>query len=167
MVQATSCETEKKVSERALEGKMFHSRRNFKNPPPPHMEWISGEFRECAPMPLPSLTVKADIMGESLKALGGESRVIKSSKLSAYADSCCQTCTAGPDMIATLGCPETVLAPTRHYQWHCRMESPDSRISTSENLVQQWHLSLRKGTHGSRTDPKQTPCHMPSECLHD
>ena len=84
------------------------------NPPPSHMEWISGEFRECAPMPLPSLTVKAEIMGESLNALGGKSRVQKSSKLSVYADSCCQTCTAGPDLIATLGCLETVLAPTRH-----------------------------------------------------
>ena len=84
------------------------------NPPPPHMEWISGEFRECAPMPLPSLTVKAEIMGESLNALGRKSRVQKSSKLSVYADSCCQTCTAGPDLIATLGCLETVLAPTRH-----------------------------------------------------
>ena len=85
------------------------------NPPPPHMEWISGEFRECAPMLLPSLTVKAEIMGESLKALGGKSRgKQKSSKLSVYADSCCQTCPAGPDFLATLGCPETVLAPTRH-----------------------------------------------------
>ena len=34
---------------------MFHSRRKLKNPTPPHMEWISGNFREWAPMLLPSL----------------------------------------------------------------------------------------------------------------
>ena len=64
----------------------------------PHMEWISGNFKECAPKPLPSLIVKAEIMEESLKALGGKPTTNqKNNKLTVYADSCCQTCTAGPD----------------------------------------------------------------------
>lgn len=54
-------------------------------------------------------------MEESLKALGGKTTTNqKSNKLTVYADSCCQTCTAGPDLIAALGCPETALAPTSH-----------------------------------------------------
>ena len=80
------------------------------------MEWILGDFTECTPRPLPSLAVKVEIMGNSLKALGSKSPVIlqKTAKLPVYADSCCQTCTAGPDLIATLGCPESALAPTSH-----------------------------------------------------
>ena len=79
------------------------------------MEWISGNFKECTPKPLPSLIVKAEIMEESLKALGGKTTTNqKNNKLTVYADSCCQTCTAGPDLIAALGCPETALAPTSH-----------------------------------------------------
>ena len=80
------------------------------------MEWILGEFTQCSPKPLPSLTVKAEIMGKSLQALGSKSPDVlnNSTKLSVFADTCCQTCTAGPDLIAALGCPETALAPTSH-----------------------------------------------------
>ena len=83
---------------------------------PPHMEWILGEFTQCTPKPLPSLTVKAEIMGKSLQALGSKSPDVlnNSNKLSVFADTCCQTCTAGPDLIAALGCPESALAPTSH-----------------------------------------------------
>ena len=80
------------------------------------MEWLEDDFKMCPPKPLPSLKVKAEIMVESLRALGSKAPNILRNKtnLSVFADSCCQTCTAGPGLIASLGCPETALAPTTH-----------------------------------------------------
>lgn len=34
--------------------------------------------------------------------------------VTAYADSCCQTCTAGTDLLEQIGVPESYLVPTRH-----------------------------------------------------
>ena len=91
---------------------MFHSCCSGKHTP--HGMDLRKLQRMCT-QTLPSLIVKAEIMKESLKALGGKPTTNqKNNKLTVYADSCCPTCTAGPDLIAALGCPETVLAPTSH-----------------------------------------------------
>ena len=84
-----------------------------------HMEWNGSDFIPTKPEPSPKLSVKATIMHTAHKKLGVD---WKGSRLGCYspknidsiADTGCQTCTGGEDILANLKCPSTYLVPTSH-----------------------------------------------------
>ena len=84
-----------------------------------HMEWDGVEFVPTKPEPSPRLTVNASIMHASHKKLGVDwkgSRVgsYDPKELDGIADTGCQTCTGGTDILRDLKCPSTYLIPTSH-----------------------------------------------------
>ena len=71
----------------------------------PHMEWSGDSFKPCSPKPLPSLQISAEILHRSHTQFGisqPPASVSNPVKLSAFADSCCQTCTAGEEFLNQL-----------------------------------------------------------------
>ena len=83
----------------------------------PHMEWSGDSFKPCSPKPLPSLQISAEILHRSHTQFGisqPPASVSNPVKLSAFADSCCQTCTAGEEFLNQLKYPSNSLIPTSH-----------------------------------------------------
>ena len=85
----------------------------------PHMEWDGTEFTPDTPAPSPRLDVKVTLMPAAYKKLGiewsGSRKTLhRSHQVNALADSGCQTCTAGEDLLKDIGCPESYLVPTSH-----------------------------------------------------
>ena len=85
----------------------------------PHMEWDGAAFSPTKPKPPPTLNVNVTTMLEAHKKCGvhwkgSRKGAFQSHSVEAYADTCCQTCTAGVDFINLIGCPESYLVPTSH-----------------------------------------------------
>jgi hypothetical protein len=87
----------------------------------PHLQWQAemGAFAPRAPTATPKVVVQVTILDDAHKSLGGlqyaeESRSAKSCIMEAIADTGCQTCTAGQDMLVKLGCKPDLLVKTRH-----------------------------------------------------
>ena len=80
-------------------------------PRQPHLEWISGEFAPSRPAPAPSLAVKATVMQAAheklgIKLKGSRKGVHDARVIQTIADTGCQTCTAGPELLEELRCPD-------------------------------------------------------------
>ena len=85
----------------------------------PHMEWDGSAFSPTKPKPPPTLNVNVTMMLEAHKKCGvhwkgSRKGAFQSHSVQTYADTCCQTCTAGVDFINQIGCPESYLVPTSH-----------------------------------------------------
>ena len=85
----------------------------------PHMEWSGTTFSPTKPKPPPTLDVNVTIMREAhakcgIRWSGSHKGSFESHSVEAYADTCCQTCTAGTDFIEQINCPESYLVPTSH-----------------------------------------------------
>ena len=83
----------------------------------PHMEWENDRFVPKKPAPSPYVSVKVSVMHESHKKLGVKLRGRRkecSRNIQALADSGCQTCTAGKELLDILDIPESFLVPTTH-----------------------------------------------------
>ena len=81
------------------------------------MEWSEQSFRPRSPKPLPNLSVKIEIMRAAHSQFGteiGPNEAAESCKIRAYADSCCQTCTAGTDFLSSINFPPKALIQTTH-----------------------------------------------------
>ena len=79
----------------------------------PHMEWSGNSFKPCSPKPLPTLQISAEILHRSHTQFGisqPPASVSNPVKLSAFADSCCQTCTAGKKFLNQLKYPSNSLS---------------------------------------------------------
>ena len=84
----------------------------------PHLVWNNGSFAPGRPAPPPKLKVAATIMHGAHEKFGAKwkgSRIgsTREELVTAVADTGCQTCTAGVDVIKNL-CAEEYLIPTRH-----------------------------------------------------
>ena len=95
-------------------GKDSHS-----NNLPPHCEWDGTEFVPTRPKPSLKVQANVSVMHAAHEKFGvrwkGSRRGIFASRaVEAFADSCCQTCTAGLDLLEQIGIPETYLVPTTH-----------------------------------------------------
>ena len=85
--------------------------------PQPHLEWENGRFVPKKPAPSPFVSVSVSVMHEAHKQVGVKftGRINESSRnIRALADSGCQTCTAGKELLDILDCPESFLVPTSH-----------------------------------------------------
>ncbi len=87
--------------------------------PPPHCEWNGTEFVPRRPKPSPKVEVNVAIMHVAHRKFGiqwkGSRRgAHKSRRTKAVADSGCQTCSAGTDVLEQIGCPIGYLVPTSH-----------------------------------------------------
>ena len=90
--------------------------------PYPHLQWQRSVhmFKPQTPAPITKLMVKVSLLEDSHKELTGtrlrEARVWAPDNVSieATADTGCQTCTAGKDVITALGCTPDHLVRTRH-----------------------------------------------------
>ena len=85
----------------------------------PHCEWDGTDFVPTRPKPPPRVDVNVSIMHAAHKKFGvdwrGSRRGIHQSRnVPSIADSGCQTCSAGTDVLELLGCPRTYLVPTSH-----------------------------------------------------
>ena len=85
----------------------------------PHMEWDGARFVPTKPRPSPRVEVNATLMLTAHEKFGmtwkGSRRgVYRSNPVEAVADTGCQTCVAGIDLLEKIGCPEDFLVPTRH-----------------------------------------------------
>ena len=86
--------------------------------PIPHMEWNGQDFQAQAPAPPPKTMVSVSIMHHAHKMFGRQWRnkpqVTPPTMLSAFTDTCAQTCTSGPGILQELQCPDAYLVPTSH-----------------------------------------------------
>ena len=87
--------------------------------PPPHCEWDGSEFVPKRPKPSPQVEVNVTVMHAAHKKFGVQWRrshkgIHKPRKADAVADSGCQTCSAGTDVLNNIGCPVEYLVPTSH-----------------------------------------------------
>ena len=84
----------------------------------PHLVWKGSEFCKEAPEPSPTISVSVAIMQHAHKSFGrplpGKSGIPDETKLQAFADTCAQTCTSGPEIMEQLHCPASALVPTSH-----------------------------------------------------
>ena len=86
---------------------------------PPHCEWDGTDFVPTRPKPSPKVDVNVSVMHSAHNKFGvhwkGSRRgTFASHTISAFADSCCQTCTAGTDVLEQIGIPESYTVPTKH-----------------------------------------------------
>lgn len=85
----------------------------------PHLAWADTEFLPRAPKPPPKLHVEATVMHAAHKRFGRDWKGSRKgtsdpTDVEAIADTGCQTCTAGTNVVEKLGCPKTYLVPTKH-----------------------------------------------------
>ena len=80
------------------------------------MEWSNGSFKPRSPKPLPCLSIKVETMPDVTCSMSEISNPPKRAhtKIQAFADSGCQTCTAGTDLLKSLRYPQAALIPTSH-----------------------------------------------------
>ena len=81
-----------------------------------HMEWSNDSFKKMPPKPLPYIHIKAETMPEIAASLSTMPKLLKRphAKILAFADSGCQTCTAGTELLRILRYPKEALIPTTH-----------------------------------------------------
>ena len=84
----------------------------------PHMEWDGANFVPTKPRPSPVLEVNTALMLSAhekfgVKWRGSRKGAYQSKRVKVVADSGCQTCIAGTDLLERIGCPEDFLIPTR------------------------------------------------------
>ena len=85
----------------------------------PHCEWDGAAFVPTNPKPSPKVEVNASMMHTvhqkfGVRWSGSRKGTFKPHPIEAVADSGCQTCSAGIDVIEQVGCPESYLVPTSH-----------------------------------------------------
>ena len=79
------------------------------------MEWKEQSFSPQRPEPPPNVHVKVDIIRQTHERFGKTTPLsLKQGATQAVADSGCQTCTAGPEILSLLNCPKSYLISTRH-----------------------------------------------------
>ena len=79
------------------------------------MEWKGDSFAPSRPEKSPTLIVSVEIMQHTHERFGKKLfRPLQRTNLTATADSGCQTCTAGPELLTDLKCPTSYLVKTRH-----------------------------------------------------
>ena len=84
-----------------------------------HLQWKDGAFMPTSPDPPPRLHTTASIMHNAHKKLGltwkgSRKGAFDDHTLEAIADTGCQTCTAGKDILSKLCCPDNFMIPTSH-----------------------------------------------------
>ncbi len=87
--------------------------------PPPHCEWDGTDFVPTRPKPSPKLDVNITVMHAAhekfgVRWSGSRKGIYKPRVAEAVADSGCQTCSAGIDVLEKIGCPLEYLVPTSH-----------------------------------------------------
>ena len=85
----------------------------------PHCEWNGTEFSPTRPKPSPRIDVNVSVMHAAHKRFGinwtgSHKGIHKPLMVEVVADSGCQTCSAGIDVLQRIGCPESYLVPTNH-----------------------------------------------------
>ena len=85
----------------------------------PHMEWTGAEFSPKPPASSPRMEIGVSIMHSAherfgVKWKGSRKGIYKPHTVSTLADSGCQTCTAGIDLLEDIKCPLSYLVPTTH-----------------------------------------------------
>ena len=85
----------------------------------PHLQWRNNEFEATPPAPSPIVKADITIMHAAHQKLGKRwsgSRIgiFEATNIAAVADTGCQTCTAGPELLKAIRCPEEYLIPCRH-----------------------------------------------------
>ena len=86
----------------------------------PHMEWDGSQFVPHPPQRHPELAVTLTIMQESHAKLGkhltGKERafIVNGARAAGCADTGAMTCSAGPELLELLHCPERFLLKTSH-----------------------------------------------------
>ena len=85
----------------------------------PHMEWNGTDFAPKRPAPSPRIDIQVSIMHAAherfgVKWKGSRKGIHKPHTVRTLADSGCQTCTAGIDILEEIGCPLPYLVPTSH-----------------------------------------------------
>lgn len=79
------------------------------------MEWHNDSFNPSQPEPPPKIPVTISILQKTHKRFGkGDIQLATNALTDAIADSGCQTCTAGPEILTKLRCPHHYLVKTRH-----------------------------------------------------
>ena len=82
---------------------------------PPHMEWKSRSFSPRCPEAPPKVTISVKIIEQTHERFGRQTPPsLRRGVVQAVADSGCQTCTAGPEILSTLNCPNNYLITTKH-----------------------------------------------------
>ena len=84
-----------------------------------HCEWDGTGFIPTRPKPSPKIDVNVSMMHAAHKKFGvcwrgSHKGIFKPKTVEAVADSGCQTCSAGIDVLQQIGCPESYLVPTSH-----------------------------------------------------
>ena len=85
----------------------------------PYLQWNGTEFKPKTPSKQPTVQVEVTVMHESHRIFGkrwkGSRKGIHNpTEISTVADTGCQTCTAGPELLKEIKCPTKYLIPTRH-----------------------------------------------------
>ena len=85
----------------------------------PHLDWQTGSFSAIPPSPLPIVRINITTMHATHERLGkrwkGNRRgIFDPTETEAIADTGCQTCTAGLEILELLNCPESYLVPSSH-----------------------------------------------------
>ena len=79
------------------------------------MEWRNGSFTPQRPESPPKITVVIEIIKQTHERFGKRTPLfLKPATVDAIADSGCQTCTAGPEILSTLKCPRNYLVASKH-----------------------------------------------------
>ena len=82
---------------------------------PSHMEWKDNSFTPSRPEEPPKVNVHIQVIHETHKRFGRKDQPPTTDTwIGAVADSGCQTCTAGPELLQQLRCPYAYLVKTRH-----------------------------------------------------
>ena len=85
----------------------------------PHLQLYQGQYVPRAPAPSPMLTVDINVMHDAHKSLGkcwqgSRKGIFDATTVDAIADTGCQTCTAGIDILESLSCPQRYLIHSNH-----------------------------------------------------
>ena len=79
------------------------------------MEWHKNSFNPSRPEPPPVVPVTINVIQKTHKRFGKEDLPLAFNvDTNAIADSGCQTCTAGPEILTKLRCPNQYLVKTKH-----------------------------------------------------
>ena len=86
---------------------------------PPPLKWQGSEFRPDPPQLPPKMKVKVNVMHAEHERYARRWKGSHKGRadpiiVEAVADTGCQTCTAGRDIVEKLCCPTSYLVPTRH-----------------------------------------------------
>ena len=119
--QRREVEREKKARRQiASEDKAFasYASKSISNAQP-HLQWQVDRFVPMAPAPSPRINIEVSIMHSAHEKLGRQWKgsrqgIFNSNTLSAIADTGCQTCTIGAELLPIIKCPTTYLIPTKH-----------------------------------------------------